>query len=126
MIYTSYFGNMRNIPKDNYVCVAISASVPEGVNCLHFKKLAPKYDNFKDLKDGKQSFTEFAGRYESETLSNLRPIDVVSEIKQLAGKDAEGKNIVLLCYEKNSMECHRSLVAQWLTNGGTYVNELKL
>ena len=50
MIYTSYFGNMKRIG-DNVIYVAISATIPKGVKCLHLKKLAPSYDNLMTFKN---------------------------------------------------------------------------
>lgn len=124
MVYTSYYSNIKKLPNDKYILVGISATVPNEVNCLHYKKLAPSYENLMSYKDSKYTFEEYKERYIKETLSALIPIGVITEIKQLLGKEAEGKHIVLLCYEKDACNCHRSVVANWLSNAGTVVKEL--
>lgn len=124
MIYTSYFGNMKKLPDDEYTYVAISATVPEGINCLHYKKLAPSYDNLKQYKEGSISFEQYKDRYINETLSKLKPVDVVTEIKHNLGVELNNKHIVLLCYEKDVKGCHRSIVGKWLSDAGIVVKEI--
>jgi uncharacterized protein YeaO (DUF488 family) len=124
MVYTSYYSNIKKLPSDKYILVGISATVPNEVNCLHYKKLAPSYENLMCYKDGKYTFEEYKERYIKETLSALIPIGVITEIKQLLGKEAEGKHIVLLSYDKDAYNCHRSVVANWLSYAGTVVKEL--
>lgn len=72
------------------------------------------------------NWNNFASRYKEETLKKLRPIDTIQEIKEMIGQVHLGKDIILLCYEKNSNECHRSLVAEWLTDNGILTKELVL
>lgn len=120
MIYTSYFGNMKRLGSD-CVPIAISATIPDGINCLHLKKLAPTYDTLmKYRKDG--DWDDYCRRYKEETLSKFKPNSIVDDIKSLAGSTT-GKDIVLLCYEKDYTRCHRSLVADFLTQGGILVKE---
>lgn len=126
MLYTSYYGNVKRLPKDKYIVVAISGGKPDGFNGPHFKKLAPSYENFKDYKEGKQSFDKFAERYKSETLSGLRVPTIVQEIYDMVGVNDPNVHIVLTCYEKDSSQCHRSLVSKWLTDGGILTRELIL
>lgn len=124
MVYTSYYANVRKLNSNEYVFVGISATMPDDIECLHYRKLAPSYDNLIGYKNGEHSFDEYKERYHKETLSSLIPINVVTEIKQLLGEEAANKHIVLLGFDKDARLCHRSVVAGWLTNGGTVVREL--
>ena len=124
MIYTSYYANVKKLNSDEYVFVGISATVPDDVKCLHYKKLAPSYNNLMSYKNGECTFEEYKERYIKETLSSLIPITVISEIKRLLGEEATNKHIVLLCFEKDARYCHKSIVAGWLANGGITIQEL--
>jgi uncharacterized protein (DUF488 family) len=53
-------------------------------------------------------------RLYDDILAKLKPDEV--------GKELDG--CVLLCWEKNPAECHRSYVAKWLRNAGFEVEEL--
>ncbi len=121
MIYTSYFGNMKRIG-DNVIYVAISATIPEGVKCLHLKKLAPSYGNLMAFKND-SDWGKYSKRYKDETLSKFRPDEIISMIYNLIGEQRTVKDIVLLCYEKEYSRCHRSIVAEYLTSGGILVKE---
>lgn len=121
MIYTSYFGNMKRL-SSNCIPIAISATIPDGINCLHLKKLAPSYDNLMQYRKD-NNWANYSERYKKETLSKFKSQDIIDEINSLIGDTATGKDIVLLCYEKNSKVCHRSLVADFLTQGGILVKE---
>lgn len=116
MIYTSYFAHMKHL-SSNCIPIAISATVPDGIHCLHLKKLAPSYDNLMQYRKD-NDWAKYSKRYKEETLSKFKPQDIVDEIYNLAGSNTAGKDIVLLCYEKDNKACHRSLVADFLTQGG--------
>lgn len=117
-IYTSYFGNMRNIPA-GMVPVAICAKAPDAYTERQYKTLAPKYDC---LMQYKQDHNEeaYIQKYNSQVLSHLSPAEVVRQLELLS----DGKDVVMLCYEKRGDFCHRHLVAKWLNNYGYNVKEL--
>ena len=112
MIFSSFFviyGGSGIVP----ICSSISSNTPS-------------YENFKDYKEGKQSFDKFAERYKTETLGGLRVPTIVQEIYDMVGVNDPNVHIVLTCYEKDSTQCHRSLVSKWLTDGGILTRELIL
>ena len=56
-----------------------------------------------------------------EILDKLSPAETLEQLEKLSG----GKDIVLLCYEKEGEFCHRHLVADWLANSlGIEIKEL--
>ena len=116
MIYTSYFAHAKTI-KGDPVLVAISATTPEGFKCYHLKDLAPSYNNLMDFKRD-QDWDKYVKRYEEETLSKLTPTKVIAKLEQLTGCTGNGQDIILLCWEKESNRCHRSLVASFLRDAG--------
>lgn len=122
MIYTTYFGklNSKNFPDTKITPIAICAKPPEGWTWKTYSQLAPKYDFFTQYKqDG--DFNKFTQAYNLQVLSNLDPAFVGH---QLLLEAEVGKDIALVCYEKDSKVCHRSLVAAWLRKAGFEVEEL--
>lgn len=103
MIYTTYFAKLRSLPK-NIVPLAISNSVPPGVQVAQLRKLAPPW---KCVTDYKRTGDREAFRQQYfEWLNLLGVEEVVNSLP--AG------NIALVCYEKDPATCHRSLLAEWL------------
>lgn len=108
-IYTSYFANLKKIPKD-IVPIAICVSLPTWWHGLSLKKLAPTYDilmNYRNNFDEK----EYIKRFYSEVLDKLDANKILDELKAMSN----GKDIVLVCYESKDKFCHRHLVAEWLS-----------
>lgn len=117
MIYTSYFAKLRKIPS-NIISIAICAKSPDWYKGQEYKKLAPKYDFFMKWKKNHNNNYYIKCFYE-QVLSNLDPKDLVAYLYQLS----DGKDIVLVCYEKPGDFCHRHLVADWLNKNGYEVKE---
>lgn len=116
-IYTSYFGNMRNIDDDK-ICISICRKAPDWYHGWEYKALAPSYDLLMEWKRTKNE-EEYVKRFMEEVLYK---IDVREVIKSLTSM-SNGKDIVLLCYETPDEFCHRHLVAEWLTNNGYFTVE---
>lgn len=95
MIQTSYFAKAAALPN----AVAISQGIPKWYNGKRYKPLAPSWEMIH-LKDPEL----YRKRYYEEVLSKLDP-------KQVAA-DLDG--CILLCHEKDSIFCHRRIVAEWL------------
>ena len=113
MIYTSYFANLKKLPK-NLVPISICGKAPDWYKGLQYKKLAPKYDFFIIWKENHDN------DYYIENLTfrkNKNPSEIEKELKTLAKRRTSNK-IILLCYEKPGDFCHRHLVADWLTKHG--------
>ena len=120
MIYTSYFGAIRNLPK-NIIPISICGKAPDNWKGLQYKKLAPKYKFFMEWK--KTHDNDFYIRhFNDEVLSSLDPSKVVEELYEMSG----GKDIVLVCYEIPSDFCHRHLVAKWLSDHGYPCTEISI
>lgn len=103
-IYTSYYNN-KSIPK-NIKKIGIVRIPPKWIDIQNYNKLAPSYGLLKleEVTQGK-----WAELFLTE-LSKLDPQEVLKDLEKLS----EGKDIVLLCYEKPGEFCHRHIVADWL------------
>lgn len=117
-MFTGYFGQMKNYPKDkNYKYISI-ARFNRFWNGEEYKKLAPPADIIK-IEDEKL----YIKLYFEKVLNKLNPKEVFNEL---------GDNAVLLCYEKyadiesGKTFCHRRIVAKWLEKVlGVEIKELE-
>jgi uncharacterized protein YeaO (DUF488 family) len=113
VIYTSYFAKVKALNKKGIETIGIAVSPPQFYYGQHYKELAPRFNMLRMSNE----------RYDVEfkkMLSRLDPKTVVEDLKKLS----KGKDIALLCFEKDPLECHRSMVATWLErNLGIEVKE---
>lgn len=112
MIYTTYFANLRHLPKE-ITPIAICGKEPNFYKGLCYKKLAPKWSFFikwKETHDNDYYITEF----NRLVLDNLDAESVVKELLDMA----DTKDIALVCYEKPDDFCHRHMVVDWLNING--------
>ena len=126
MIYTSYFSYyFHRIEHDKTFVdtsfpIAICVKNPSGYVGASYPALAPingilaQYRRINNV-------SVYMDRYNKEILTPLSVNKVVYDLFEMS----EGKDVVLLCYEKADHFCHRFLVSDWLKENGYYVEELK-
>lgn len=126
MIYTSYFDNLKNLPK-NVIPVAICIKEPDWYKGLSYKKLAPKPDFFKKWRVTRDN-EYYEKCFQEQVLGDLDVMETLSEIYSLLPEDKimilemtncppwqnPIVNIALICYELPGEFCHRNLVSKWL------------
>ena len=117
MIFTSYFARLSKLPPD-MVPISISMKAPDQYTGLQYKKLAPKYQFFKQWKRTRDD-AYYIQCFEHEVLAKLDASPVVEELTALSG----GKPFVLLCYERPEDFCHRHIVAGWFQKNGYFCEE---
>ena len=107
MIYTSYFKSpiLAGIERERKV--AISIGVPPNWKGQRYLALAPTRAMLK------MSTTQYYQLYDT-ILAELDP--------QKVGQELDGK--ILICWEKNPADCHRSYVGSWLMRAGFKCEEL--
>lgn len=119
-IYTSYFGNLRYIPK-NMVPIAICGSAPKWYTGLVYPGLAPTWGMQHELVLTGDRKT-FVDRYFDEILEKEHPKQTYWKLIGMS----QGKDVVLLCYEKYGGEfCHRHILQNWFLSYGIECDELK-
>lgn len=122
MIYTGYFAKYKKYIENNLYPVSIAGKAPEFYKGSEYKKLAPKYGFFKAWKNGEIDNFGYVECFNKEVLEGLNQNDIQKELYDLS----EGKDIVLLCYEKPGDFCHRHLVADWLEHANIRVDEYEI
>ena len=112
MIYTTYFAKLKSLPEE-ITPIAICAKSPPGYKGPSYRALAPHYGFYSKYKEnGDEDY--FTTCYNDQILRNLNPTRVVADLYYQAGKAYLDGDIALVCYEKSTDFCHRSLVAEWL------------
>ena len=102
ILYTSYFGKLRQIMANNIVPIGIVRFAPKYFSGINYIALAPNANMLKMSKN------EYEYNYDL-ILKKLNPYEVYNELLSFGN----GKDVAILCYEKNILECHRLLVAKW-------------
>lgn len=115
MIYTTYFANLRNLPK-NIHPISICGKAPDWYKGAQYKKLAPKYDFFMEWKKNHDN-DYYIKCFNEQVLNKLNVDDVIYDLVSILDVN-EDIDIALVCYEKSTDFCHRHLVAKWLTENG--------
>ena len=108
MIYTSYYSRVRELVKNGIEPICISRGAPSGFTGRRIMSLAPTWQMLK-MPDA-----EYNRCYEEILAKNDRDALVAS---------FGGKDVALLCWEKDINECHRKRVGEWLREGGYEVEE---
>ena len=121
MIYTSYFGKLKSLPK-NIVPIAICGGLPPFYSGAWYKKLAPSWSIWREWNQSHDE-TRYTERFSHEILDNLNPHEVVKELNEFIRNYPIDTDIALICYEKSGDFCHRHLVANWLKDAGYDVKE---
>ena len=112
MIYTTYFGNIKNLP-ESITPIAICGGLPKSWGGLSYKALAPKYSFWSQWKETHDN-EYYIEQYQKLVLSKLTQEGVVNDLSEMSGT----KDFALVCYEKPKDFCHRHLVSKWLIEGG--------
>ena len=116
-IYTSYYSKAAKLNENDFVFIQISLSSPKWFphNLVKFLSLAPTWDLLNSYKDGEIKSEEQYDKKYYEILNSLNKEEVIKKLNWI--KEKTNKNVVLLCWEKDKNECHRSLLANWLDIG---------
>ncbi len=110
MIWTSNFGRVRLILSRGLVPVSTARYAPDFYIGRVYMPLAPSKANFHLTGDA----------FDAAYLAQLAALDPQKVV------DGLGENAVLLCWEADAKDCHRSLIARWLKDTlGLDVPELK-
>lgn len=112
-IYTSYFGNHRQLERKNIMMMAVSLSVPTGFKGPRLPELTPT-QNILLMKNAPGNYRKY---YRMFILDRLNAQEIVEKIQRIG----QGRDVALCCYEKPGRFCHRQLIAEWL-NKKTGVN----
>ena len=91
--------------------ILITRYWPRGIKKENFdkwyKELSPSKNLLKNYKEGRIDFQLFEKLFRNEIMENKNIIDICQNIAKEA---VNGKEVTLLCYEKDESNCHRKLI----------------
>lgn len=101
---TSCFGNRTATADPQAVCIARWSPRWWGTR-RRYIALAPSIDLLNRSKAG-LPWAQYVAEYKRDVLAKLDPAKVAADL---------GPDAILLCWEAPSEDCHRRLVAEWLS-----------
>ena len=116
MLYTTYISNMKNLPEGKYVLVTRWS--PKSLDLSKFDDavwepiLSPSDNLLASYKNGAMTKTEMLSKYKAHLTSSLAARDIILQIAELV---KSGTDVFLICYEKEVFDCHRSVLAQHIS-----------
>lgn len=105
-IYTTNYTKASRLSNKHYLKVSISYIRQREFDGMHIQSFAPSKQLFEDYKNG-LSPEQYEIRFR-EQIGNLA--DIYAFFKIMA-KQAKGRDILLLCYEKKNAFCHRHILS---------------
>ena len=118
MIYTSYFGRIKEVPNP----ISIARTKPFWTGAIQeMGLLAPSEDLVKDWKFDRISQSDYIKRYNHEINRKFDPDDFKSMFRDWIYSNS----CTLLCWEKSGSFCHRHLLARILIKSGIPCEEWK-
>lgn len=130
-IVTSYVSplNLKIFPENGYLPIFIIRSIHNSSligkysgTVVHMKELSPSSELFRAKKDGLIDREEFVKRYIIE-MSNINLLDMVNKFNYLASLSG-AKGVVLMGYNSDDRECHRSVLRDLLNDTGLLSNRV--
>lgn len=114
-IYTSYFSNLANLPKDA-VLVSIANSQPKGLHLPTAKIFVPDWSLVSAYKRGEINEEEYHVQY----LARLQSLPNLPAIRQrLATYTVDRpESLIFLCWESKGKFCHRHILAEFFSEFG--------
>lgn len=113
MIYTSYFGNLKNIDRSKYKVVTICNSKPSFLRkdtlIEDWGILGPRLSLLYDYKNNRVDENEYTQIYTDYILDNWEEFDNKFKFKNL-------DNVIMLCYERPENFCHRHILRNILNS----------
>lgn len=113
-IYTSYFGMLRKLERAGIEPVAICRGKPKWFKGRCLDRLAPTWLMMQ------MQLPEFWESY-AEMLEHMDAREVAESLWRWRRRGC--KAVAMVCYEKDAAECHRHVVADWMTKAGIEVVE---
>lgn len=100
-----------SIGNSDGIRILITRYWPRGIKKENFdkwyKELSPSKNLLKNYKEGRIDFQLFEKLFRNGIMENKNIIDICQNIAKEAVK---GKEVTLLCYEKDESNCHRKLI----------------
>lgn len=121
-LYTTYLSNMKKIPSGTLTAVIMRMppmSIQKMENVIHVPELSPTVDVLKAYK-ANGDWDTFVDKFNDQMYNNKETAEYLNFLME--GLDYN--DVVIVCCEKDSNQCHRSLIAKYLNDLGYESEEL--
>ena len=115
MLYTTYISNMKNLPEGKYILV--TRWCPKSLDLSKFDDavwepiLSPSDNLLASYKNATMTKVDMLNKYKEYLSSSLAVREAILKIAEKAKQE----DVFLICYEKEAFECHRSILAQYIS-----------
>lgn len=105
-IYTTNYTKASRLSEKYYLKVSISYYRPREFKGMQIQSFAPTKELLEDYKNGLSP-----EQYELRYREQINKLADIYSFFQIMAKQAKGRNILLLCYEKKNAFCHRHILS---------------
>lgn len=105
-IYTTNYTKASRLSEKYYLKVSISYYRPRDFKGMQIQSFAPTKELLEDYKNGLS-----AEQYEIRYREQINKLTDIYSFFQIMAKQAKGRTILLLCYEKKNAFCHRHILS---------------
>lgn len=125
MLYTTYFSQLDKIPQ-NAIKLVVTRYAPRDFNMLKYEKLHIVSDlgpspmllkQYNSTDKQYNDWIEFKTSFMNEI--NSRD-DIQHNINKIIKAITKGLDVYLICYERNYNRCHRTILAEYISNKTGY------
>lgn len=119
-LYSTYISNIKNLTEEQKNQVL---NIARYFKSDQFKKdirLCPSSDLLRAIKTGDIDWEDFEYYFKEE----MKKDPMLTALRQLYKRLKSGEDIILVCYEKDYMFCHRRLIGEFLAQFGIEYKEL--
>jgi uncharacterized protein YeaO (DUF488 family) len=121
-LYSTYISNIKNLTKEQQDQVLIIARYFKPGKFKKDIRLCPSDELLRAIKSGEIDWDEYEVYFKEE----MQKDPMLTALRQLYKRLKSGEDIILVCYEKDYMQCHRRLIGEFLKQFGVEYHELQV
>ena len=118
-LYTSYYTKVLKEETSDCILVQVSNTKPDWFSkeLVSLESLAPSWKLINLFKNGVIDMDKFSDDYIRELDSKIDGAVIKKALEQMCSL-CDVDNVILVCWEKDYENCHRTPLAQWLEDYG--------
>lgn len=125
MLYTTYFSQLDKIPQ-NAIKLVVTRYAPRDFNMLKYEKLhivsdlGPSPMLLKQYNSTDKQYNDWI-EFKTSFINEINSRDDIQHnINKIIKAITKGLDVYLICYERNYNRCHRTILAEYISNKTGY------
>lgn len=121
MLYTTYFSQLGKIPQ-NAIKLVVTRYAPRDFNILKYEKLhmvaelGPSPELLKQYNSTNKQYEDWI-EFKTSFINEIEAReDIKYNINKIIKAISKGLDVYLVCYERNYNRCHRTILAEYISN----------